>query len=58
LKEVEKREENILYTLPSSHYHPHRHLSYLSLLEKQIQNIRKGNKKKGKRKGVERLKIL
>jgi len=36
LKEVEKkREENILYTLSFSHYHPHRHLSSLSLLEKQ-----------------------
>jgi len=55
LKEVEKkREENILYTLSFSHYHPHRHLSSLSLLEKQTnkKNIRKGSKKKKKRKKV------
>ena len=53
----QKEEENILYTLSSSHYHPHRHLSSLSLLEKQTQ-IRKGSKnKKEKRKGEE-LKIF
>jgi len=37
LKEVKKREENILYTLSFSRYHPHRPLSFLSLLEKQTQ---------------------
>ena len=59
LKEVEKKEENILYTLSFSHYHRHRHLASLSLLEKQTQNITKGSKnKKEKRKGEEILKIF
>jgi len=58
LKEVEKKEENILYTLSSSHYHPRRHLLSLSLLEKQTK-IRKGSKnKKEKRKGEEILEIF
>ena len=53
-----KKEKKILYTLSFSLYHPHRHLSHLSLLENQTHKYWKRKKKKEKRKGEEILKLF